>query len=649
MEPYSGWDDIVPQHLRQKSPPPEDFSHYFSDYKNIDNLFNDTLTNLQDLDVPSGYGQSLPPPQSSLSTPYKHAKKPSGTAIFGYLDHNRELSIGGLSQYLNKSSQPQAASVSPSQLARQYAISNEQLDFNFSQPLEECKPILLNEDEEEEFQPLPQKKADDLIVTNSNPRSYKFPPDPVVEDSDDVNNFLHTGLTPIRHPKQTQQYPDDIEAYLDTPSQKRYVPIPVQEPSMEHHLRKDVAYIRPETVKTEDEMHQNVGETSHVSMTLQQRQIQQQQIQEQIQRQNTGQRQHLQHPQQHQHPLQQEQQNQQQQPLLLQQQQSPTRIVHPQMIISQQAPTVMKQNDRLNMNMNVFLPPPSTSLSNGSPEPASPLPQIYSSPIQNRQSKGISSPFTKKAFYNPQFFSDDTDNYYFDSGNQLQLSPLRDPQGYLSSSPVRFEKHVNESFADETTTDINETIIQLTPLRNHESITPSKKPITLEWSPIISPNGKASSEVRKAIQDLSPRKTVKKTSLLPAGELDRYWEGPDEKKVFTCTYKNCGKKFTRRYNVRSHIQTHLSDRPFSCSYCPKSFVRQHDLNRHVKSHLLSKHCRCKCGKEFTRVEGYRKHLANGVCSKVTDTAIVKPGSHRIKTEPILDGLTSNRLHEDLGL
>lgn len=648
MEPYSAWDDIVPQQLRQKSPPPEDFSHYFSDYKNIDNLFNDTLTNLQDLDVPSGYGQSLPPAQSSLSTPYKHSKKPSGTAIFGYLDHNRELSIGGLSQYLNKIPQPQTASISPSQIARQYAISNDQLDFNFSQPLEECKPILLKEEEEGEFEPSPPKKGDDLIVTNSNPRSYKFPPEPIVGDSEDIDNFLTTGLTPIRHPKPTQRYPDDIEAYLDTPTQKRYVPIPVQEPSLEHHSRRNAPNVRPETVVNahlEDKMQQNIRLTGQIAMGgQQQHQMLQQEIQEVMQQQQT-QRQQL-------RQLQQQDQEHSQSQRLPQQQQQPQSangVVHPEMLIGGQAPPITNQHDRLNMNMNVYLPPPVTSLSNNSPEPASPLPQIYSSPIQNRQVNGISSPFTKKTFYNPQFFSDDTDNYYFDSGNQLQLSPLRGPDGYLSSSPVRFEKRGNESFADETATDINETIIQLTPLRNQDPISPSRKQITLEWSPNISPSGKAGSEVRKAIKELSPRKTVKKTSLLPAGELDRYWEGPDENKVFTCIYKNCGKKFTRRYNVRSHIQTHLSDRPFSCSYCPKSFVRQHDLNRHVKSHLVSKHCRCKCGKEFTRVEGYKKHLANGVCSKVNESAIVKPGPHRTKTESILDGLTSNRLHEDLGL
>lgn len=600
MDPYSGWDDIVPPHMRQKTPPADDFSHYFTDYKNFDNIFNDALTNLQDLDVPSGYGQVLPPAQSALSSPYKHAKKPSGTAIFGFLDHTRELSINGLSLELNnKGSHVQPQSISPTQLAKQYAVSNEHLDFDFSQPLEECKPILLNEEEEEYEKPM-NKKADDLIVTNSNPKSYKFPPDPLPAEDPaaraEMDGYLTTSLTPIHHPKPDQQYPDDIEALLETPSQRKYVPIPVQQPNSDHHQRKEIPFaLQPEPLvacQRTSQVQQNIDSSP-------------------------------------------------------QNRQSPVTVGRPQMTKNQ--PHMLKQND-LNMNMNVFLPPPSTkSLSHDSPEPGSPLPQFYSSPMQNRLGQELSSPYSKKAFYNPQFFSDDADNYYFDAGNQIQLSPFRGSGADVKSSPFRYEKRGNESFADETTTDVNETIVQLTPLRNQGPITPSKKHITLEWSPIISPNAKASSDVRKAILELSPKKVVKKTSLLPPGELDRYWEGPDEDKVFTCTYNNCGKKFTRRYNVRSHIQTHLSDRPFSCSYCPKSFVRQHDLNRHIKSHLATKHTRCKCGKEYTRVEGYKKHLAKGTCSRNDESYIAKPGAHRQKNDVILDGLTSNRLNEDLGL
>ena len=100
--------------------------------------------------------------------------------------------------------------------------------------------------------------------------------------------------------------------------------------------------------------------------------------------------------------------------------------------------------------------------------------------------------------------------------------------------------------------------------------------------------------------------------MLPPGELDNYWTGPDEDKIYTCTYKTVG-KFTRRYNVRSHIQTHLSDRPFGCQFCPKRFVRQHDLNRHVKGHIEARYSKCPCGKEFARLDALRKHQDRNIC------------------------------------
>lgn len=552
MDPYTAWDDIVPAH-RARPPPDDDFSQYFSEYKNIDSLFNETLNTLQDLDVPSGYPAASAPPQIAPS-PFRHAKKPSGTAIFGFVDHNRELSLGGHDMY-KKQPQDTLRSISPAQLARlqAYPVSNDHLDFNFSQPLEECKPIHLDENDE-----APAKKNDDLIVTNSNPKLYKFPPDERLN----LDEFLAAPIATIRHPKQTHQYPEEIGVLLgDKP--KKYVAIPVQEPSFADDKKYGVS---PQMMmKTASPHH-------HQSL--------------------------------------------QQQPL----------------------------PPRSDLNMNVYLPPPSSTLLHDSPEPRSPLPQVYSSPIRHRQVEATQA-YEKRAFYNPQFFSDDAELYYADAGDYR--SPSHEPTpGLLNSSPI---KGYNDSFNDDLVTDVNETILQLTPLKSQVPITPLKNKITLEWSPIISPNAKANSDVRRAIQELSPRRVIKKTSLLPPGELDRYWEGPDENKVFTCTYKNCGKKFTRRYNVRSHIQTHLSDRPFTCTYCPKSFVRQHDLNRHVKSHLVSKHCRCKCGKEFTRVEGYKKHLQNGICSRTTEDGGVMKPTIKTKGETVLDGLTSNRLNDELGL
>lgn len=577
MDPYATWDDLAPPKA-----PDEDFAQYFVEYKNFDNLFNEALTTLQDLDVPSGYANAPP------ALPFKHAKKPSGTAIFGFTEHTRDLSFQG----------EKTQSISPTQLARRQPISNEHLDFNFSQPLEACKPIHLAEDEEYDFnykEKETSKKNEDFIVT----KSYKFPP---------------------------ELYPDDIDALLD----KRYVPIPVVEPRRLSQGGEDMQRqeLKP---RQANPMNPDRSPIQNIQMS----------------------------------PQHQEHANSQLRGMLPSQMGS---LAQPHLVSHMELGGLSQLGP-----VTPYLPPPSSL---ESPEPHSPL-----------QAHVQSSPYDKKNFYNPQFFSDDSyaqlspfgspvrDNYSpVREGfpHEDNFSPIRDNfTGKTNYSPVqKFHSKTNYSPLRETynahealspsrssyhyasspvkdafdeTVDANETIVQLTPLK-HQPMTPSRK-ITLEWSPIISPDAKASGDVRRAILELSPKRIIKKTSLLPPGELDRYWEGPDEDKVFTCTFKNCGKKFTRRYNVRSHIQTHLSDRPFTCTYCPKSFVRQHDLNRHIKSHMVAKNCRCRCGKDFTRVEGYRKHIAKGVCLRPEDSV----GKPRHRGGEVLDGLTSSRLSDELGL
>lgn len=116
------------------------------------------------------------------------------------------------------------------------------------------------------------------------------------------------------------------------------------------------------------------------------------------------------------------------------------------------------------------------------------------------------------------------------------------------------------------------------------------------------------------ISRTTPMKITKKPTTLPPGTIDQYVkELPD--KLFECLYPNCSKVFKRRYNIRSHIQTHLQDRPYSCDFpsCDKAFVRNHDLIRHKISHNAKKYV-CPCGKRFNREDALMVHRSRMICT-----------------------------------
>lgn len=135
---------------------------------------------------------------------------------------------------------------------------------------------------------------------------------------------------------------------------------------------------------------------------------------------------------------------------------------------------------------------------------------------------------------------------------------------------------------------------------------------SIAWQPVITaPKNDKSQEIIKSQQ--ASNKSNRK-SCLPPGKVDSYMAGPNYDGMFECLYPNCNKLFRRRYNVRSHIQTHLCDRPYSCDSCGASFVRPHDLRRHEKCHQDDRPFTCPCGKSFTRHDALQRHRIRMICS-----------------------------------
>ncbi|KAJ3147543.1 hypothetical protein HDU86_007941 [Geranomyces michiganensis] len=88
--------------------------------------------------------------------------------------------------------------------------------------------------------------------------------------------------------------------------------------------------------------------------------------------------------------------------------------------------------------------------------------------------------------------------------------------------------------------------------------------------------------------------------------------------IYPCTIQGCGKTFTRKYNLQTHVGTHNPDRPrpFRCPHCNKRFLREHDLERHSTVHTKEKNYRCTtpgCDKRFTRPDAVCRHLRKTRC------------------------------------
>lgn len=104
---------------------------------------------------------------------------------------------------------------------------------------------------------------------------------------------------------------------------------------------------------------------------------------------------------------------------------------------------------------------------------------------------------------------------------------------------------------------------------------------------------------------------------------------------YTCD--TCNQSFTRKHNLKSHIQIHTNGKQFKCTECNLTFRRGYDLKRHSKTHTKERPFRCThCGKGFARGDALLRHSnSSSNCSaEVNDSEVADleqlPKRHKVK-------------------
>ena len=228
---------------------------------------------------------------------------------------------------------------------------------------------------------------------------------------------------------------------------------------------------------------------------------------------------------------------------------------------------------------------------------------------------------------------------YGDAGNaSAQLPPQVVKQQSSQCSP----ETVPLPFFDETGGEVPKVAIKAVPVLT------SSQPRTASSSPVRA----ALSPRRMSITDLNLEPginaSIEETNVT-LDDIAQFIEGPDPAdNKWICKYEDCNKRFGRKENIKSHVQTHLGDRQFRCDHCSKCFVRGHDLKRHAKIHTGTKPYPCLCGNAFARHDALTRHRQRGMCIGAFEGVVKKaikrgrPRKHRPEMDDRVEKSTRTR-------
>ncbi|KAE9991565.1 hypothetical protein EG327_011467 [Venturia inaequalis] len=267
-----------------------------------------------------------------------------------------------------------------------------------------------------------------------------------------------------------------------------------------------------------------------------------------------------------------------------------------------------------------------------------PMSQIDPAPIpldfEAVDGLGLEPPNSNQGF---EFHSSHEGSYYSPVGNSPDKSPWHSPpqqpmNSYMEPPPqLSFDDH---------------------PLLSHSHFSSSQTTLA-DVEPMYSPAHGGYSPDRSprqlSVADLNLDATIVDTNI-SSEEVAALIEHDTTTNTFKCLFDGCNKAgFQRRENVRSHVQTHLGDRPYMCIHCKKTFVRPHDLKRHAKIHSGVKPYQCPCGQEFVRQDALTRHRQRGSCSGAFPDAVPKtparrgrPRKNRPELEKRVDKATRTR-------